>query len=250
MTSPEKWFLRPHPDERAALRLFCLPFAGGGWQAYRHWQDSLPAGVELCAVRPPGRESRMGEPAFDRLEPLVGELRRLIEPLLDRPFALFGHSMGALISFELARRLRADGLPGPVHLIASGRRAPRIPRRKPPIGHLPDDELLEALRDYNGTPEAVLASEELMRVVLPGLRADFLVGETYAYRSEAPLQCPLDVFGGFGDPETNREELDAWGEETSGPFVVRMFPGDHFFLSGEERLLLPVLARVLHGHLR
>ena len=250
MTTP--WFTSQRPNAGARLRLFCFPYAGGGAAIYRLWPQSLPSEVEACMAQLPGRGTRLREEPFTNLDALVAAVAEAIAPLLDKPFALFGHSMGAMISFELARRLREQGQPQPSHLFISGRRAPQLPNDDPISYNLPDAELGQELLRLNGTPKEVLEHPELMELMLPLLRADFSVVETYDYRPGVPLDCPLTAFGGLRDAEVSREQLDAWREQTTGEFALRMLPGDHFFLSDAQAqtLLLSAVARDLYQLLK
>ncbi|HVT57686.1 MAG TPA: thioesterase domain-containing protein [Thermoanaerobaculia bacterium] len=225
--------------------MLCFPYAGGGASAYRGWPGALPAGVEICPVQLPGRESRLREPPFDRLEPLVRTLADVLEPHLELPFVFFGHSLGALVSFELARELRRRGGPMPLHLFASGRRAPQVPAREEDIHDLPEPEFIARLRELNGTPEEVLQHDELMCLLSPLLRADFAVNETYVHEAAEPLDCGISAFGGLGDEEVTREDLLEWREHTRGAFRLRMLPGDHFFLHSARGHLLEAVTRDL-----
>jgi medium-chain acyl-[acyl-carrier-protein] hydrolase len=240
-----RWLAYREVNPRARLRLFCFPYAGGGASAYRGWAAALPADIEVCPVQLPARESRLREAAFERPEPLIATLADVLESHLDIPFAFFGHSMGAMISFELARELRRRGGPPPLHIFVSARRAPQVPPREEPIHDLPEPEFLAKLRDLNGTPEEVLQHTELMRLLMPVLRADFAVNETYFYRPEAPLAMGISAFGGLGDREVTRDDLALWREHTRGPFRLRMLPGDHFFLHGGRDLIAEAVARDL-----
>jgi medium-chain acyl-[acyl-carrier-protein] hydrolase len=168
-----------------------------------------------------------------------------LAPLLNKPFAFFGHSMGALISYELARHLRRTGAPLPAHLFVSGHGAPHLPDRNPPLHALPQAQFVEKLRELNGTPEEVLRHPELLELLIPILRADFAVCETYVHAPEPPLDCPISAFSGLGDEYVNREELEGWREQTTGRFSVRLFPGDHFYLNTARPYLLQALAREL-----
>jgi len=246
------WFTSQRPNARARLRLFCFPYAGGGPAIYRLWPQNLPADVEICVAQLPGRGTRMREQPFTNLDALVQAATEAIKPLLDKPFALFGHSMGAMISFELARRLREQGQPQPSYLFISGRRAPQLPNDDPLSYNLPDTELRQELLRLNGTPKEVLEHPELMELMLPLLRADFSVVETYEYRPGVPLDCPLTAFGGLRDSEVSREQLEAWREQTTAEFALRMLPGDHFFLNDAQTqtLLLSAVARDLYKLLK
>jgi medium-chain acyl-[acyl-carrier-protein] hydrolase len=243
---------RPNPDAR--LRLFCFPFAGGGPWIFNSWADKLPPDIqreiELWSVRLPGRESRRREPLFTELPPLLAALTPPISSLLTESYAFFGHSMGALVSFELACELRSQGAVGPVHMIVSGHRAPRLQRGHHPVHHLSDREILVKLRRLGGTPDEVMENPALMRIYLPLLRADFAVCEKYIYRHREPLDCSVTALGGVDDPQVSREELSAWRSHTCGPFSFHMFPGGHFFLQSAQRLVMQILAEDLRRVIR
>lgn len=229
---PGRWLVTARPKPQAAVRLFCFPFAGGAASAYRQWGDLAGPEIEVTAVQLPGREMRLREPPFDRVGPLVTAAADVLEGALDaRPYAVFGHSMGALIGFELVREMRRRGKPLPVALVASGRNAPHMPPRDPLMHPLPHDEFVDRLRRFEGTPEAVLEHEELMEMLVPLLRADFAVNEAYDHAPEPPLDLPLLAMGGDADEEVSREGLEGWERYTSGPFDLRVYPGGHFFLN-------------------
>lgn len=248
--STDRWITRPRPSPGARLRLLCLPHAGGGASSYRGWADALPPEVEVCPVQLPGRENRLAEPPFDRMAPLAEALADVVEPLLSLPFALFGHSNGALVGFELARTLRARGRPGPVHLFASGRRAPDLPPDRPPTHHLPDAAFLADLQELGGLPPQVLEHPELMEMLLPTLRADVASHETYEFQEQPPLAFPITAYGGLTDPRVSREKLQAWSRHTAGPFVMRLFPGGHFYLQEHRTDVLRTLSGDLQAVLR
>lgn len=229
------WVFRLRRQSPPRLRLFCFPYAGGSAAVYRGWPNALPPEIEVCAVRLPGREARLAEPSFTRADDLVPAVAEALEPLLDLPYALFGHSMGAVAAFELARELRRRGRALPVKLLLSGARAPERPNPDPPLSHLSDEDFLaEVHRRYDAIPGAVLENPELLQLLLPCLRADFAVFESYSYREEPPLDCPIAAYGGLDDPRVSGDDVTAWSRHTTGPFSVRMFPGDHFFIHGAE----------------
>ncbi len=239
------WFVTRKPNPNAYLRLFCFPYSGAGASVYNSWIERLPATIELCAVQLPGRETRLAEPPHQELSTLVEAVATALLPYTNQPFAFFGHSMGALLSFELTRYLRSHHHIQPLHLFVSGHSAPQLDRMQPPIHDLPDPELIQELRRYNGTPEAVFAHPELLNMLLPILRADFALYETYAYRPDAPLNCPLSVFGGLQDREAPYERLEPWRAQTRGTCALEMFPGDHFYFNHESTLFFQSFARQL-----
>lgn len=192
----------------------------------------------------------MREPAFDRLEPLVRTLADVLAPYMELPFAFYGYSNGALVSFELARELRRRGMREPVHVFAAACPAPHLPDKDPPIHALPDDEVVAEMRRLGGTPDEVLQSEELMRLLIPLLRADAAIHETYVHRDEEPLGVPVTAIGGMSDPKADRAEMEAWRLHTRGAFSLRMIPGDHFFIHSSQAMVLRDLAQDLHGVLR
>ena len=230
---PQPWF-RVQPDPRARIRLFCFPYAGGGSAIFRHWSSEFLYPIELVPALLPAREARIREPGYTRLDKLVEKLALEIAPYLDKPFAFFGHSMGALIGFELARRLRDERGLEPEHLFVSGRRSPRIPRRDLYIHDLPEAEFVVEIERMNGTPREVLEHQELMALLIPMLRADFAVCHSYDYAPGEPLRCPITVLGGTSDEEAPREELEAWCKETTGQCRLQMLEGDHFFINQRQ----------------
>jgi len=243
-TRTTQWLVTK-PQQSSILRLFCFPYAGGAATAYRTWSKFLPGTVELCPVQLPGRGGQMSEKPFVQMAPLVEAAARELEPYFDKPFAFFGHSMGAVIGFELARHLRRESKPGPVHLFVSGRRPPQSPPEMAPTYNLPEPEFVEMLRQLGGTPTEVLEHQELMPLIIPLLRADFELIQTYSYTEGRPLDCSITAYGGLQDPEVSQEELKGWGQQTTGQFSMRMLPGDHFFLHSAQNLLLTLLAREL-----
>ena len=239
------WFTRARPDPNARLRLFCFPYAGGGAAIYRGWENYLPPGVEIFAVQPPGRGGRFKEPALDRMDSLVAAVATAMQPFLDRPIVLFGHSVGAFASFEMAYRL-ADTFGIHVqHLFVSGARAPQLPRNRKNIHDLSEEDFITELKTLNGTPPEVLENPELMRMVSATLRADFAIAETYRASNKHPLNCPMSVFGGLEDTLAAREDLEAWKVHTTNSFDLWQLPGDHFFIHTSDSLILRILSREL-----
>jgi medium-chain acyl-[acyl-carrier-protein] hydrolase len=230
---------RPSAD----LQLFCFPFAGGGASIFRKWGTKLPRSVEVCAIQLPGREDRLLEPPFQQVQPLVETLAEAVFIDREKPFAFFGHSMGALLAFELSRVLRRLEGRQPEHLFVSGRRAPHLPDRNPTTYDLPHAEFVQELRRLRGTPNEVLQDPDMMAVVMPMLRADFTLCETYSYVDDVPLTCSISAFGGSEDREVDYDEVAGWRQVTTGPFSLQMIPGGHFFLMGPgEAQLLTALS--------
>lgn len=215
-------------DEFSA-RLFCFPFAGGGPSSYRTLAQLLPQQIQLCAVHLPGRETRIQLPLLHSLDQLTPLLIEKLLPHFDRPFAFYGHSMGAVIAFALCRELQKQNLPLPKVLFAAARKAPHLPIRGKTLHKLPDNELIEELLRYQATPNAVFENEELRRIFLPIIRADFSLGETFICEPQQPLPLAITVFGGSSDKIVTEEELHAWELHTEGSFSLRMLEDGHFF---------------------
>lgn len=212
---------------------------------FRKWQHFLVDLVNVYPVQLPGRGIRMNEPSFRQLEPLINKLATVFQPYLDRPYFFFGHSMGALIAFELARYLQKHSHSFPKHVIVSGFRAPHIPNPKPPIYPLSDQQFVDKLTAMNGTPRGILENSEILALFLPSLRADFQLCETYTYRKGEPLRSSITAFGGKDDPEVSEEMLKAWRLHTSGHFANVQFSGDHFFIHSEEEAVIQRIMKVI-----
>ena len=225
-----RWLARSVEKTNATMRLFCFPYAGGTTNTYRSWQELLPESIDVAPVQLPGRGERLAESPFHSLLEMVVPLAHELQPYLDKPFAFFGHSMGALICLELTRWLRRNDGPMPTHLFVSGRRAPQLPELIPPTWDLPEPEFIQRIRQLDGTPQEVLNHPELMQLMIPLLRADFSVCETYRHQTERPLECALTVLGGVDDAEVPYEHLQPWQEQTNSTCNIHMFPGDHFFV--------------------
>jgi medium-chain acyl-[acyl-carrier-protein] hydrolase len=245
-TTFDPWLEYYHPRRTCRIRLFCFPYAGNGAVMFRSWQDAIPDSIELCPVQLPGRGRRLHDPPFTRLTGLIQAVSTALHPLLDKPFALFGHSMGALICFELARAWRRELQLTPEYLFVSGRRAPQLSVPDSPTFNLPEAELIVELRRLNGTPEDILSNPGAISLMMPLLRADFEVVQTYLYSSERPLDCPIKAIGGLEDMGTSQEHLLPWREQTANSFSLSMFPGDHFFINQVRRELCRLLASTLY----
>jgi len=235
------WFPSIQRAAQVKLRLFCFPYAGGGASVFRGWAEHLPPGVAVLPARLPGRETRLGEPPFDLMEQLIEALREAISPYLDQPFAFFGHSLGAVFAFELARTLPDP----PACLLVSGARAPQLRRDHVPPPPPSDDELIQELRRLDGIPQELLDNKELMQLALPALRADTALYRNYIYTEGPPLPCDIRAYGGTGDERITRWHLETWAEQTTKSFSVEMFPGGHFFLNTNRAEFLAELSKDL-----
>lgn len=240
------WFTIPQNDQ-AKIRLFCFPYAGGTNLIYRTWAKALGPSISVCTAHLPGRERRLTEKPYTSAQSLVEVAAEAITPYLDLPFAFFGHSMGALLSFELARQLRRLNQPLPKHLFLSGRCAAQLGVRERLTYNLPAKEFAEELRRLNGTPPAVLEHQELMDLMIPLIRADFEVCQTYQYTQEPALDCPITAFGGLSDHDVTREKVGAWREQTARAFRLCMMPGDHFFVHSAQDRILGIISQELQS---
>lgn len=241
----DPWFQYVKTSRRGRLRLFCLHYAGGGASIYRQWGALLPAEIELYPIQLPGRENRYQEAPYIQVEDLMQPLTEGLRPYLDKPFALFGHSMGSLISFELVRYLRTCNLPAPLHLFVSAHRAPQLPYSQEKLNGLSHEEFLARLDRLGTVPQEILANEEAMEVYIPLLRADFSLCENYSYLTEPPLSCSISAYGGLFDERVSRQEMAAWNRQSNGAFALNMFPGDHFFVQSHQNALLQHLSQIL-----
>lgn len=232
-------------NPQARLRLFCFPYAGGDSHIYQAWPTILPSWIEVAPIQLPGRGRRLHLEPYADLTKLVADLADAIEPLLDRDYAFFGHSMGALIAFELARQIRRLDGPAPRALFASGFRAPQLKSRLHGVSHLPDDEFIALIASLGGTPKEVLDNVELMALVLPALRGDVKIVESYAFVDERPLETPIIALGGQDDDSVSDEALRAWGGQTLAPLSAKFFPGGHFFVHSAQSAVTATVARHL-----
>jgi surfactin synthase thioesterase subunit len=212
---------------------------------FRGWADELALNVEVCAIRLPGRERRYSEPALRRSEQVVESLTPILQQLLDMPFAMFGYSMGALLAYEVARSILAKAAVEPRALLVSAHRAPNLPMRRRNWYNLPRDALIAELKALNGTPAEVFEHEELLELMLPMLRGDLELVETYRSSGGTALSCPIVAMGGARDPDVLPEELAGWRTLTTGPFRSVVFDGDHFFINSARATVLQAIRREL-----
>jgi medium-chain acyl-[acyl-carrier-protein] hydrolase len=239
------WTSCPGPIGPASVRLFCFPYAGGGASSFRGWQEHLGDGIVACPVHLPGRERRMREPAMRRMAPLAQAVADALVSHADRPYAFFGHSMGAVLAYEAALELQARGALLPSCVFLSAMRAPECPRTNEEFHKLPDPAMIERLRDFSGTPEEALRHPELMEILLPIIRADFEAVETHVYQDATPLDCPIHAFAGSQDPEATVDDMEPWSRHTRRTFKIDVLPGNHFFLHSATHRLLDLISRQL-----
>lgn len=238
------WCRRFRPARDAPHRLVCLPHAGGSASFFLPYAVALSPAVDVVAVQYPGRQDRRSEPPLTDMAVLADQVHAVLRREPERPLTLFGHSMGAVLAFEVAQRLEAEGR-GPVRLFASGRRAPSVERAEN-FHQQSDDGILAEVRRMNGTLSSLLLDEELMRAALPALRADYRATETYRCPPGARVKCPVTVLTGADDPKTTPEEAEAWAAHTSGACEQHEFPGGHFFLSDQ----VGPIVTLLNAHFR
>lgn len=231
------WFTNFQRPINAPLRLFCFPYAGGGANIYREWPRLLE-NVEVIAAQLPGRERRIMESPIDSMPTLVEDLVRFMEPLLDKPFFLFGHSMGALIIYELASQLQQQRYPTPRHLFISAYRSPDRVSRNKQLHFLSDLEFMAELSRYGGTPDELLRNPEMRELFLPTLRADFKLHETHTFHKRPPLFCPITTLAGSNDRIVTADEMSGWAEKTAFPLTQVSIAGGHFFLNESRREVL------------
>lgn len=245
MSTPS-WWITPERRPLAEIRLFAFPYAGGSAGSFRAWAKRLSPRIELSVLQLPGREDRYHEPMLTSMAAVVPPVCASLSHRADKPFVLFGHSVGALMAFEVVRRLEALGQCLPLELVVGGKRAPHVPIDRTPLHELSDADLIDRLRRFGGTPQAVLDTPELLELFLPRLRADFQINETYRHTEGAKLSVPVTVLGGVDDPETTPETLQAWQRHADGGFRLRMYPGGHFFIHQiEDRVLSDIQQIVL-----
>jgi medium-chain acyl-[acyl-carrier-protein] hydrolase len=240
----QRWIVR-QPQTSAPLRLFCFPYAGGGTRSYAPWQAILGEVAEVCMVQLPGRGARLLESCESSFEQLVDTLTRLVALESDRPLVLFGHSLGAVMAFEVTRTLRARGLQLPLRLIVSACEAPHVRSSSRRYHEFNDSDLISALRDLNGTSTLVLENAEMMRLVLPAIRADFALNADYAYRHEAPLNLPITVFAGEYDNHVKIDGARRWCEQSTQTIELHNLPGGHFFIDTHRSALMSHLRPML-----
>lgn len=237
----DRMLVRGQDPTRAALRVICFSYAGGSAFQFRQWDRASSPSLEFVGVQLPGHDQRLGEPLLRQARAIVADVGDAVATLADKPYVLFGHSVGSLLAFEYARWTRAHGLPSPAALIVAGRPAPHVAPDYEPVHNLPDQDLLRVLRSYGGTTETVLSNIEVMKHFMPMIRADLEVNRSYLYRPEAALACPVVAIAGDRDPIAPANLVEAWGAETSGRFELVIMPGGHFFFQKDPIPLVDLI---------
>jgi surfactin synthase thioesterase subunit len=246
MSGKTRGFSIVRPNPHAKVRLICFPYSGASASIFYPWAEILPGSIEICSYQYPGHGTRVSESLLSNLDELIVLVTQEIQPYLDKEYGLFGHSLGSLVAFELTRNLIANRLPAPKYLFLSGHNAPQIEEDEKNMHMLPDDKFIQRLRELNGTPEEILQNSELLDLLLPIIRADFTMSETYQFYSGDLFDIPIFTFGGLLDKYTHREGLDAWRAQTTALFSLRMFQGDHFFINQSRQQLLQVIAQEIN----
>jgi medium-chain acyl-[acyl-carrier-protein] hydrolase len=240
MMSADRWLLCSRPLGAAPWQLFCFPHAGAGTSPYAAWSAALAPDVEVTAVCPPGRERHIGAPPHRAMDTLVEALLPVIRPRLRPPYAFFGHSLGALVAFALALALEQENR-GPARLIVSSAAPPHLAKPEPRVCRLDDAGLIRQMASYGGFPLQVAESAELLRLVLPTLRADIEIAEHYSVGADYRVRCPVTAFGGLSDAGVPPRALTGWRALTDGPFGLSLLPGGHFYLISQRESLLNAL---------
>lgn len=239
------WFEVLKKDSSSEMRLICCPYAGGSASAFYPWCRYIAKKVELIAIQWPGRERRFNEPLLYNMKDIVLGILSECDSILDKPYVLVGHSVGAITMFELTRKLLAFSLRPPSHLIVMGCRAPHLPMRRKPIYQLTDEEFVKEIMSFNATPHEIMANQEFLEVFLPIIRADFTISETYQFDKGPPLPIDITVLNGSEDPTVLDFEVKAWTLHTLNKFNQFTIPGDHFFIKSHLDEVCTVINQLL-----
>jgi len=244
MKDPFVRVTRPRLD--ASMKLFCIPFSGGGASAYGNWAAHFDSEIEVCAMQLPGREDLFNEPLVSDFDKMASIVCDAIERVADKPIAIFGHSLGALLGFAAARMLTQSAQVQLVGLFASACRAPHLPNRYPKLSGLGDRQFLTSVKEiFGGVPDEILSSDEYVRFFTPLIRSDLALGDSFAYRDDEPLFCPITAFYGQDDTAVRKDEAAQWVQHTREEFSIYGLRGDHFFLKSEQGYLLRVIQEQL-----
>ncbi len=238
-------FVRPKPISNPKVRLYCFPFAGGGSNTFFSWINKFCDEVELVLIQPPGRGTRMLEVPHDDMDSLINELMQYADFITQTPYLFFGHSLGCRVAYELCCRFKSTRKPLPAYFIASASRAPHLKSEQEPSHDLPDGDFIKTLERLNGTPKEVLGNEELMSLLLPLIRADFKIAETY-FANQIKMPFPMLICHGKNDSTVNAKKLDAWGDLTSEGHRLVEFEGGHFFINENSEQITSCISNLLN----
>lgn len=250
MIASNKWFITFKQQKNAYMRIFCFHYGGGSASIFRKWSKDILEEAELVAIQLPGREERFSEPLVNNISQVIDNLILNFKQYSDKPFILFGHSIGALIAFEFARILEKRKLVQTKHLIVSGTKAPQIPLKKQPIHNLPKAQFITELKKYNGIPDYIIEDDELISTFIPTIRADFSISETYNYLSAKLLSCPITALGGLNDNSFDSKDLIKWQKQTSNSFTHKFLPGDHFFINTSYKEVINIINQALYNEIK
>ena len=239
------WFQHYSAKKNSEIRLFCFPYAGGRAEIFQSWQQAIDPAVEVIAVNYPGRGKRIGATPITDCKTLVTNLLPEFMAYTDKPFAFFGHSMGALVSFELASQLQVKGISGLKHLFLSARRAVHLPFNNTNFHTLPDDEFVNMLQKLGGTPQEVFDHPELMALLIPILRGDFMLSETYCYQAGTRLKTNTSILYSNEDQYVQKEQVTGWQDVIEGQLDFTEFPGGHFFMHSQQHAVTNLVKRRL-----
>lgn len=249
MTS-SKWLVRNRVGKNTDFRLFCFSYAGGNAATFRRWHEVLAENVEVVSIQLPGRANRYGEPVITEMDSLIDQLLSAMSGCLDKPYALFGHSLGSRIAFQLAVECSKRRLRMPSHFIGSASRSPDLPIGIGDIYKLPDEEFLTEMGKLNGTPISILENKDLMQMLLPQLKADFCLAYEYQYTGDIKLDIPLSIFSGKEDTEITYNQLQKWGDYFITSPDITMFEGGHFFIDDENSGIVDKVKLILNGEIK
>ena len=241
MSNDQEWYLEYKKNPYALIRLFCFHHSGGGASSYYPWIDQLSHNIEMIAVQLPGRENRFSEPLNNSVEDIVAQLSKKFSVYTDKPFFTFGHSLGALISFEFIKAVHQSFSVYPHHMIISATKAPHLPFRMEHLSQLNDKTLKEQLRIYNGIDERILNNNEILDLFLPIIKSDFSIYETYNFSESKPFPCDILALSGMEDKTVTTEDILGWEKYTEGKFEHLSFPGEHFFVRDNQKRILEII---------
>lgn len=235
-----KWFLK-QPQNSDEIRMFCFPYAGAGGSIFKNWSFSTHKNVGVYPIQYPGRENRLFEPPINNMDVLISEICKQIKNYLDRPYILFGHSLGAKVAFHVAVEMQKSYCCAPGYLVVAGAQAPHIPETNP-IYNLNDDYIINELRRLGGTPDKILDNKDIMKIFLPTIRADYTLSDNFIYEEKYILECPILAIAGKDDSEASENEVYEWKNYTKTSYTYKAISGGHFFISTHESELLELIA--------